>query len=407
MRVQFLGGASRVGSLGMLLDHDHDLLLFDYGYLPSKPPGYPMKAPPVRNAYLSHAHIDHSGMVPWLCGRHDTNVFATLPTIATSDLLFEDSIKVLDLEGYPQPFDEDDLETTRRNTREMRWGETRKEGDLEITSHSAGHIPGATMYETVNREIILFTGDIHTLSTELVWGAKPVKCDTLVLESTYAGRRHPDRLKLDHDFLKKVEEILDRGGKVIIPAFAVGRTQEMLLILRRKRFEIWLDGMGKRVNRIYLDYPEALRSAMKLRKAVKDAKRVRSERGRERALKGEIIISTSGMLDGGPVLRYIDKIKDDPKSGILLTGYQVEGTNGRRLKESGVLKISGASVKVECEVSFFDFSAHADHDDLLKFIDGCDPERVILCHGDSRELLASDIEGREVLMPKEGEWVVL
>ncbi|MFQ5885160.1 MAG: MBL fold metallo-hydrolase [Thermoplasmata archaeon] len=407
MRIQFLGGASRVGSLGMLLEHDHDLLLFDYGYLPSKPPAYPMKAPPVRNCYLSHAHIDHSGMIPWLCGRHDTNVFATMPTIATSDLLHNDSIKVLNLEGYPQPFDEDDLEITRRNFMEMRLGETGKEGDLEITSHSAGHIPGACMYEIVDREVILFSGDIHTLNTELVWGAKPVKCDTLILESTYAGRRHPDRLKLDHEFLKKVEVTLDRGGRVIIPAFAVGRTQEMLLILRRKKFEIWLDGMGKRVNRIYLDFPEALRNATKLRNAVRDAKRVRSERGRERALKGEIIISTSGMLDGGPVLRYINKLKDDPKSGIFLTGYQVDGTNGRRLRDTGVLDMSGVNVKVECEVSFFDFSAHADHDDLLRFINDCDPERVILCHGDNRDLLANDIEGRDVLMPKEGEWVEL
>lgn len=407
MKIQFLGGASRVGSLAMLLEHDHNLSLFDYGYLPSKPPGYPMKAPPVKNTYLSHAHIDHSGMVPWLCGRHDTNVFATLPTIATSDLLLEDSIKVLNLEGFPQPFDEDDLEITRRNFREMRWGETRKEGDLEITSHSAGHIPGACMYEIMDSEVMLFSGDINTLNTELVWGAKPVKCDTLVLESTYAGRRHPDRLKLDYEFLKKVEETLDRGGKVIIPAFAVGRTQEMLLKLGKKRFEIWLDGMGKRVNRIYLNFPEALRSFTKLRKAEKNARKVRSERGREKALKGEIIISTSGMLDGGPVLRYIDKIKDDPKSGIFLTGYQVEGTNGRRLMENGVLEISGANVKVNCEVSFFDFSAHADHDDLLRFIDGCDPERVVLCHGDNRELLAEDIEGRDVLMPKEGEKVEL
>ncbi len=407
MKVKFLGGASKVGSLGMLLEHDHNTVLFDYGYLPSKPPEFPIKAPPVKRAYLSHAHIDHSGMVPWLCSRHNTDVFASAMTWATSDLLLRDSIKVTTLEGYSHPYDDDDLDAARSNFREMRFGETRREGSLEITSHSAGHIPGASMYGITNRDITLFTGDIHTLNTELVWGAKPVECDNLVLESTYAGRRHPDRLQLEQDFLKKVGEIIARGGKALIPAFAVGRTQEVLLILKKKRFDIWLDGMGKMINKIYRGFPEYLRNAPRLRKVMKDVRKVRSETGREKALKGEVIVTTSGMLDGGPILRYIERLKDDPRNGILLTGYQVDGTNGRMLKDTGMIDLYGAKVKVNCEVCFFDFSAHADHEDLLKFIDGCDPERVILCHGDHRDLLAKDIEGRDVLMPMENEWIEL
>jgi len=407
MKLKFLGGASKVGSLGMLLEHDHNTILFDYGYSPSKPPEYPIKAPPVKRAYLSHAHIDHSGMVPWLCSRHDTNVFASAMTWATSDLLFSDSIKVTTLEGYVNPYDNDDLDAARSNFREMRFGETRREGDLEITSHSAGHIPGASMYGITNRDVTLFTGDIHTLNTELVWGAKPVDCDTLVLESTYAGRRHPDRLQLEQDFLKKVGEIIARGGKALIPAFAVGRTQEVLLILKKKRFDIWLDGMGKMISNIYRGFPEYVRNAPKLRKVIKDVRKVRSETGREKALRGEVIVTTSGMLDGGPVLRYVERLKDDPRSGILLTGYQVDGTNGRMLRDTGMIDLYGAKVKVNCEVSFFDFSAHADHENLLEFIDGCDPERVVLCHGENRELLANDIEGRDVLMPMENEWVEL
>jgi putative mRNA 3-end processing factor len=404
MKIQFLGGASKVGSLGMLLEHDRDTILFDYGFLPSKPPGFPMNAPPVKTCYFTHAHIDHSGMVPLLCSRHDTTAYASPVTQATSEILFRDSIKVTNLEGFAFPYDEDDLIAARENFRDMRFGETRREGELEITSHPAGHIPGATMYEIMDRDVVLFTGDIHTSNTELVWGAKPVKCDTLVLESTYAGRRHPDRLQLEHDFLKKVRETIERGGLALIPAFAVGRTQEMMLLLSKKRFDVWVDGMGKEISRIYRAFPESLRNPRNFRKVFKDARKVRSETGREKALKGEAIVTTSGMLDGGPVIRYLERLKDDPKSGIFLTGYQVEGTNGRMLRDTGVIDLHGAKVKVNCEVSFFDFSAHADHDDLLDFIDGCDPERVVLCHGDNREELAKDIEGREVLMPMEGEW---
>jgi putative mRNA 3-end processing factor len=405
MRIQFLGGASKVGSLGMLLEHDRDRLLFDYGFLPSKPPGFPINAPPVDTCYFSHSHIDHSGMVPWLCTRHNTIAYATPVTQATCELLFRDSIKVTNIEGYAFPYDEDDLLAAKGNLREMRFGETRKEGELEITSHPAGHIPGASMYEIMDRDVVLFTGDIHTLNTELVWGAKPVKCDTLVMESTYAGRGHPDRLQLEHDFLKAVRATIERGGKALIPAFAVGRTQEMLLLLSKKRFEVWVDGMGKEVTRIYRSFPESLRNPRNLKKVSKDARKVRSETGREKALKGEVIVTTSGMMDGGPVIRYVERLKNDPKSGIFLTGYQVEGTNGRMLVETGMIDLHGAKVKVNCEVSFFDFSAHADHDNLLDFIDGCDPERVVLMHGDNREELAKDIEGREVLMPMEGEWV--
>ncbi|MCK4443770.1 MAG: MBL fold metallo-hydrolase, partial [Thermoplasmata archaeon] len=221
------------------------------------------------------------------------------------------------------------------------------------------------------------------------------------------GRRHPDRLQLEQSFLDKVREIINRGGKALIPAFAVGRTQEVLLLLKKKRFEVWLDGMGKEISRIYLGFPSFVRNAPKLRKAVKDVRKVRSETGRIKALKGEVIVTTSGMMDGGPVVRYVEALKDDPRSGILLTGYQVEGTNGRMLRDTGMIDLHGVKVRVNCELSFFDFSAHADHDDLLRFIDDCDPERVILCHGDSRDLLAKDIEGREVLTPMEDEWVEL
>lgn len=405
MRIQFLGGASKVGSLGMLLDHGQDLLLFDYGFLPSKPPGFPLDAPPVKTCYFTHAHIDHSGMVPWLCSRHNTTAYATPVTVATSELLFRDSIKVTNLEGFAFPYDEEDLMATRDNLRDMRFGETRREGDLEITSHPAGHIPGATMYEVMNREVVLFTGDINTANTELVWGAKPVKCDTLILESTYAGRRHPDRLQLEHDFLKKVRAAIERGGIALVPAFAVGRTQEMMLLLNKKRFDLWVDGMGKEICRIYRAFPESVRNPRNLRRVMKDSRQVRSETGREKALRGEVIVTTSGMMDGGPVIRYMERIANDPRSGVFITGYQVEGTNGRLLRDTGMIDLHGVKVKVKCEVSFFDFSAHADHDDLLDFIDGCDPEKVVLCHGENREELANDIEGREVLMPMEGEWL--
>src|SRR6266487_5493897 len=188
------------------------------------------------------------------------------------------------------------------------------------------------MFEVNGTETTVFTGDLHTLTTDLVWGARPVKCDTLFIESTYAGRQHPERLKSEHAFLKKIEQVVNRGGLALVPSFAVGRTQDILLTLAKARHEVWLDGMGKKVNSIYIEHPEYLRSVKALRKAMNRVRVVRGRRDSQFALRGDVIVTTSGMLDGGPVLRYIEEIREDPRSAILLKGYQEEGTKGRRLK---------------------------------------------------------------------------
>jgi putative mRNA 3-end processing factor len=404
MDFQFLGGASEVGRLGMVLKSGPTSVLFDYGLLPKDPPQYPMPAPPVDGMFVSHAHLDHTGMIPWITRRQDVDVVLTPPTADVADLLLQDSLKIADAEGFDAPFNDHDLRTARRRFRTIDFGDNVDMEDLEVTAHPAGHIPGATMYEVNGNQTMLFTGDLHTLTTDLVWGAKPVKCDTLFVESTYAGRQHPERLKSEYAFLKKVEQVVNRGGIALVPSFAVGRTQDIILALAKARHEVWLDGMGKKVNSIYVEHPEYIRSAKKLRQAMHRVKVVDSPRARELALRGEVIVCTSGMLDGGPVLHYLDAIREDPKSAILLTGYQVEGTNGRKLVDTGSVDLYGVAVDIKIEWQKFDFSAHAGHDELIRFIEGCDPQRVVLMHGEQRELLAEALEGREVLLPLEGQW---
>ncbi len=407
MEFQFLGGASEVGRLGMVLKSGPTSTLFDYGLLPKDPPQYPIPAPPVDGMFVSHAHLDHTGMIPWITRRQDVDVVLTPPTADVADLLLQDSLKIADAEGFDAPFDDHDLRTARRRFRTIDFGDNVDMGDLEITAHPAGHIPGATMYEVNGNQTMLFTGDLHTLTTDLVWGARPVKCDTLFVESTYAGRQHPERLKSEYAFLKKVEQVVNRGGIALVPSFAVGRTQDIILTLAKARYEVWLDGMGKKVNTIYVNHPEYIRSAKKLRQAMNHVKVVDGPRTRALALKGEVIVCTSGMLDGGPVLGYLDAIRDDMRSAILLTGYQVEGTNGRKLVDTGSIDMYGVNVDVQIEWQKFDFSAHAGHDELVRFIEACDPRRVVLMHGDQRELLAEALDGREVLLPKEGHWYSL
>jgi putative mRNA 3-end processing factor len=208
-------------------------------------------------------------------------------------------------------------------------------------------------------------------------------------------------VKLEYEFLRKIDEVVARGGKVIIPAFAIGRTQEIMLILRHSKHQIYVDGMGNSITDLYLNKPDFIKSPKDLRKMKNKVKMVRSFRGRKYALKGDVIITTSGMMDGGPVLSYLQKLKNSSKNAVLLTGYQVEGTNGRLLMDEKKIRIQGVVQKVDCEVDFFDFSAHSGHKELVEFIHGCQPEKVILCHSDNREAIADELKGSyNFILPK-------
>jgi putative mRNA 3-end processing factor len=427
MKIQFLGGADVVGRMGMLLNNKGATFLFEYGMRPSKPPSYPLPAPAVDHAFLTHCHVDHSGMIPWLCARYGTKVAATPSTISVSQLLLADTLKVADSEGYPRPFQPEDIRRAMGLFVPLDFGDVIDVGGFEIELHSAGHVPGAAMYELRGDRTTVFTGDMHTFNTRLVYGAHPVKCDNLIIEATYGGRLHPDRLKTEYQFLEKVKEVVQRGGKAILPCFAVGRTQEVMLILKDLKMDMWVDGMGKTVNRLYLENPEYLRSEKQLKQARSRFNEVRTPAGRSKARQGEVIVTTGGMMDGGPVLDYVEEVKNDPKSAILLSGYQVEGSNGRMLVDKGYIEVPDygggrrykspeeiftsvpkKQIKVKCEVQQFDLSAHADHNELLAFIKGCDPENVVLMHSESREALAKDLQDDfKVIMPHQGQEIEL
>jgi putative mRNA 3-end processing factor len=406
MKLTLLGGASEVGSLSAYLEEGGMRLLFDCGLTPSKPPKYPMKPPAVDLAFLSHAHIDHSGMIPWLCANYGMDVVTTKPSVVIGTMLLDDSVKVSSLEGYPAPYDKSDVKLLKRHFQEVRYGDNIEVGGMSMDVHSAGHIPGAAMFQVHSDRSLLFTGDINTLDSHLVSGAKPVKCDVLVIEATYSGRDHPPRAETERHFINKVREVVERGGTAIVPAFAVGRTQEMMMTLMNSGLSIILDGMGWAVNRHYLSMPEYLRAPERLSDAVSQTRVVRNP-GDRKAMAGRsnVVITTSGMVDGGPVLEYIAERRNDRNSAVLITGFQVEGTNGRMLMDSGELMLGSEKVKVQCELGFYDFSAHADHNELIKFIKACSPEEVVLCHGDNRAALAADLrdDGFRIHMPKEGQ----
>ncbi|MBS3777893.1 MAG: MBL fold metallo-hydrolase [Candidatus Thermoplasmatota archaeon] len=405
LQIHFLGGSNKVGSLAMLLKTKGTQFLFDYGMTPSKPPEFPLPAPPVDTMFLSHSHLDHSGMTPLLCEHDSIPLLTTDLTGVISNLMHKDSIKIARSEGYAKPYDNGDIKRAKQSVTPVKPGQKKQIDDILVRFHSAGHIPGSLMFELVGSKRFLFTGDFNTIDTHLVKGTKPVKCDVLCMEGTYAGRNHPKpRKELEKDFKDKVDEVISRGGKVILPAFAVSRSQELAMVLRKMGLNIWYDGMGRKVSKIFLKHAKFLRNPGELKKALNQMNFVHSDHGRKLALNADVIITSSGMMDGGPVLHYMNKLKDDPKNAVLLTGYQVEGTNSHLLVEEGRLDFYGVKEKVACEVEYFDFSGHAGHNQLVDFAKKCNPEKIILMHSDAREALKTPLqEFAEVYTPQDDE----
>jgi putative mRNA 3-end processing factor len=277
--------------------------------------------------------------------------------------------------------------------------------------HSAGHIPGASQMELKGPNgTLVFTGDLYTRPQRLVMAATQTKADVLFMESTYAGREHPERAEVERELIDYAHDVRNRGGILIVAAFAVGRAQELAMVFEGKGFNVWLDGMGRAVAKIYAQNPHYVRDPGAYQRAMAGVKDIRNHRGRSVALQeADVIITTGGMLDGGPVLFYLDAVRNDPKSGLAITGYQAAGTNGRRLLEQSVIdfdpRAPGTKVHpLECEVRQFDFSAHAGHKDLVTFAKATGAKDIVLFHGDQREKLVEDLSDfATVHLPMRGE----
>jgi len=416
MEVEFLGGAREVGRSAVLVD---DSLLLDYGLLTADPPQYPLRDPEPDAVVVSHGHLDHVGAVPALLkGDRRPAIHWTPPTADLTRTLARDTLK---LRGNSPlcPFSEEHVarlgEVEERHAYEEPFAVAGgvAGGGYEVTLFDAGHIPGSAHVLIDDGDTrLLYTGDFHTDDQRLVAGttARP-DADAVICESTYADVTHDDRRAVEDRWAERVRATIWEGGAVVAPAFAIGRTQELMLVADANDLTPYVDGMGKAVTRLVRRHPEFLRDSEALRRAKGAARFVTGRDGqRERiASDNELIITTSGMLAGGPVHSYLPEIRGSPTNAVTLTGYQVEGTPGRELQDHGRLAINGTVGPVSARVESYDFSAHADRGGLEAFLDSYRGSRVLVNHGDRCEAFAADLraDGLAASAPELGERIEL
>ncbi|MBI3947132.1 MAG: MBL fold metallo-hydrolase [Armatimonadetes bacterium] len=444
MRITFLGGADEVGASSLLLEIGGRRLLIDAGIRPSPKARWGLAgdqlpdlsqvdaAGGVDAILVTHAHTDHTGALELVTERYACPVYATPPTIALTRVLHADSRRImqsrLDEEGELPLFDDVAVEKLMAAFVPVAFdARLPLGGGVAATFFPAGHIAGAAMIGLESDEgRVLVTGDLSLSPQRTVDGARTpaFRPDVVILESTYGGRMHANRAAEERRLADAVAEVIAAGGKVLIPAFALGRAQEVILTLSEFRRRgslsapVWADGMVRSICHAYAQFPEVLPLPLQERGArfFDEHTRAVTRPDQRNALAWQpepaIIIASSGMLAGGASVAYARALAGGPQNAILLTGYQDEESPGRRLQEmaragTGRLRLGRDMVDVRCRLGTYSLSAHADEGQLLSLVETLDPAEVILAHGDegARESLARRLaeRGRRVRLPVIGQ----
>jgi len=391
---------------------------------------------------ITHAHLDHIGALPLIhTAFPDAPIYCTPPTRMLMQVLLFDAIKVMtsrwEKEQEVLLYPHDAVTAMLSAVKELPCRQK-----LFIDDHStvefypAGHILGAAMAQIRTKEgTALFTGDFSLLPQRTIEGAFLPRSHPhlLVSESTYGTQLHANRTIEENRLIESVAAVLQRKGKVLVPAFSLGRAQEVLLIIKEARRKglipdcpLYADGMVKNVCAIYGAFHEHL--ARPLQKCARRGESLffnqeRNEiavesKDRQAVADGPpcVIVSSSGMLTGGPSVFYAKALAGDEKNALFLTGYQDEESPGRRLmelvdvKDERRLLLDGDSVEMKCSVGKYSLSAHADGGQIAALIANLSPADVVLVHGDdnARYSLAKQISGKSAVhVPLNGDSLLM
>ena len=425
-----LGGFGQVGRSCMLMTTPDSKILIDCGVNPGA--HNPNEAFPrldwanitldeLDAVVIGHAHFDHTGFLPVLLKYgYKGPIYCTEPTLPMMNLIQLDSIKVATAQGKLPLYSERDVFQVMRQATTLRYGTvTDISPDVKLVLSNAGHILGsATCHFHIGNgdHNFVYSGDIKygkSILLESAYTNYP-RVETLLIESTYGAKEdiQPSRQEVETAFIASVNSVLKEGGKVLIPIPAVGRAQELMMVIDQymksgqlTEAPVFMEGMIQEATAIHEAYPEYL--ARELRQKILETDdnpfdseyftNIEHSDSREEPLREEspcIIIATSGMLEGGPVIEYLRNVAPDKKNKILFVSYQVNGTLGRRVMD-GARQVSliGKNGKVEvvsinCGIERLEgFSGHSDYNQLMSFVQRLRPKlrRVLVNHGERRK----------------------
>ncbi|MGE5706204.1 MAG: MBL fold metallo-hydrolase RNA specificity domain-containing protein, partial [Nitrososphaerales archaeon] len=364
---------------------------------------------------ISHAHIDHQGFLPTLFKYgYNGPVYCTEPTLPLMSLLQMDSVKVAQNNGVYCPYEIRDINEVIKHTIPLPYGKpTDISPDITITMNNAGHIMGsATVHMNVSGvHNILYSGDYKYAKTQLLDSAISTypRVETLITESTYGGSTDimPEQYTVYNNFTESINRTLTTGGKVLIPVPAVGRAQEIMLVIDKEMREgrlvespIYIEGMISEASGIHMSYAHYLGQEVR-RSVAQGINPFQSEYftvvngygKRDEVLSDQnpaIIMATSGMLEGGPSVEYFKEIATSVNNKIIFVSYQINGTLGRRVLDGTTNEVTMmdklGKVKViplRCQTQKIDgFSGHSDFNQILSFVSRVKPKRVLVNHGE-------------------------
>jgi uncharacterized protein len=433
-----LGGVKQVGRSCFVVVTPESKIMLDCGINPGENQSY--------NAYpridwfkfnlddldaivISHAHIDHQGFLPALYKfGYKGPVYCTEPTLPLMNLLQMDSVKISKSNGTYLPYELRDVNEIIKHCIPIPYGKpTDISPDITITLNNAGHIMGsATVHINIaGTHNILYTGDYKYARTQLLDSAisNYPRVETIITESTYGASTDvmPEQSTVYNTFTESINHTLKQGGKVLIPVPAVGRAQEIMLVLDKEMRDgrliespIFIEGMISEASAIHMSYAHYL--GYEVRKSVSQGINpflssyftvINGLGKRDEVFNDDspsIIMATSGMLEGGPSVEYFKEISPNPRNKIIFVSYQINGTLGRRvldgtISEASMVEKNGKMkvVPVRCSKQKIDgFSGHSDFNQILSFISKIKPKRVLVNHGEKSksENVASNIYSR-------------
>ena len=432
IRITALGAFQEVGRSAILLQTRESQVLLDCGINPGA--SNPLEAFPRLDApqfdldsldavIISHAHLDHCGFLPFLFKYgYDGPIYCSAPTSNLMTLLQLDYLDVMNKQGVMSPFDQKDVRECVLHTLPLRHGTvTDIAPDIRLTLHNAGHILGSSIVHVHVGEglhNIVYTGDYKFAKTTLLEPAVTEfpRVETIITESTYGALQDimPSRIEAEEKLASLINSTLDRRGKVLIPVPAVGRAQEIMLILdgymRRgmiKEAPVFIEGMISEATAIHTAFPEYLAREVRnsiLHEGINPFQsdyftKVEHPSARDEIIEGEpcIVMATAGMLEGGPIIEYFKRLASDDRNTIIFVSYQIEGTLGRRiqkgLSETPVMTTEGKIevVKVALKVDSIEgFSGHSDRRQIVAYIQRLTqrPEKLIVCHGEKAKSIS-------------------